>query len=304
MTQAKGGLASSPEFLTPFARTPGVHLTASAAQVAALAVAGTPVPPGAVLIDPVTRLQYGQSDGLGGYSPFGGTINILGVEYLRLSDGSLLPLVSDGYQGKKTLAAVLALTGSEGMWANVTDIVPGDLVRVVNNGTKWRLAQTVRMRTVAAAAISTAAQYITAGRFGPPAGAFALCGAFELMWRFSQPNETNTITSYRIKLGSAGTAADVDILASVGNPLAGGDNQRSYRQLFSLNSATQVQADGASNTATPGFLAAAGTGLIDPAFTLNAAATTAQQLYLGIDMTNGVSATDAVTVTSTLILMP
>jgi YD repeat-containing protein len=48
-------------------------LAATAAQVAALAAAGTPVPAGTLLRSSATSVVYGQSDGLGGYTALGGS---------------------------------------------------------------------------------------------------------------------------------------------------------------------------------------------------------------------------------------
>ncbi len=69
--QAFGGLETAPIPQPPFAATPVVYYTATPLEVAALATAGTPVPPGAMLIDPTSRLIYGQSDGVGGYEALG-----------------------------------------------------------------------------------------------------------------------------------------------------------------------------------------------------------------------------------------
>lgn len=74
--QAFGGVASAPIPQPPFAATPVVYYTATAPEVAALAAAGTPVPPGAMLIDPTSRLIYGQSDGVGGYQALGGAFDV------------------------------------------------------------------------------------------------------------------------------------------------------------------------------------------------------------------------------------
>lgn len=69
--QAQGVTSSSPTLPPTFATGPVVYYTASAAEVTALYAEGNPVPKGAMLIDPTTRLIYGQSDGAGGFVALG-----------------------------------------------------------------------------------------------------------------------------------------------------------------------------------------------------------------------------------------
>lgn len=72
MPPAMGGLQASPDFLKPSATPPIPNVVASAADVATLAANGTPVAKATLLVDPTTKLLYGQSDGQGGYVPLGG----------------------------------------------------------------------------------------------------------------------------------------------------------------------------------------------------------------------------------------
>lgn len=74
MPPAQGGLQASPALPTPIATPPIANIVASAAQVAEMYAQGTPVPKGTRLIDPVTLLEYGQSDGAGGYQLTSGPI--------------------------------------------------------------------------------------------------------------------------------------------------------------------------------------------------------------------------------------
>lgn len=71
MPPAMGGLQASPDFLKPSATPPIPNVVASVADVAALAANGTPVAKATLLVDPTTKLLYGQSDGQGGYVPIG-----------------------------------------------------------------------------------------------------------------------------------------------------------------------------------------------------------------------------------------
>lgn len=116
MPQAQGAVQAAPAFATPIATPPIANIVASAADVTAMAVAGTPAPKGTFLINPTTFMLYGQSDGVGGYQGFGGAVNIDGDEYLPLSDGSLMPLapvvgtpvaplIAGAYQTRLTMRA-------------------------------------------------------------------------------------------------------------------------------------------------------------------------------------------------------
>lgn len=67
MAPALGELQASPDFPTPSATPPLPNVVASAATVAALYAAGTPLQAKTLLVDPATGMIYGQSDGAGGY---------------------------------------------------------------------------------------------------------------------------------------------------------------------------------------------------------------------------------------------
>lgn len=82
MPPAMGGLQASPDFLKPSATPPIPNVVASVADVAALAANGTPVAKATLLVDPTTKLLYGQSDGQGGYVPLGGGGSGSGSSYL------------------------------------------------------------------------------------------------------------------------------------------------------------------------------------------------------------------------------
>lgn len=145
MSLAQGGLLSSPESPTTFGREPVVYLTASIAQVAALQAAGTPVPLGTMLLNPTTRKIYGQSDGIGGYSPLGGAVTTTvaglaamalaatltpgtyideyGMPYVAVTASVYYPLGTAQHIGRMSLAAVLAYPAPvHGMTAVATGI--------------------------------------------------------------------------------------------------------------------------------------------------------------------------------------
>ena len=96
--QAFGGVASAPIPQPPFAATPVVYYTATAPEVAALAAAGTPVPPGAMLIDPTSRQIYGQSDGVGGYQALGGA----DLDYVEINTTTQVAVAGKAYKSQHT----------------------------------------------------------------------------------------------------------------------------------------------------------------------------------------------------------
>ena len=74
-----------------------------------------------------------------------------------------------------------------------------------------------------------------------PAGAFALCSGFDLQLKvaLNDAPDTDTVASWRVKLGALGTASDATI-DSVTSALAAGDNQRAYHLTANFESATSV----------------------------------------------------------------
>lgn len=107
--QAFGGVETAPIPQPPFAATPVVYYTATPQEVAALAAAGNPVPPGSMLIDPVSRQIYGQSDGQGGYSSLGAAQQALSSAYWLSRGGNLEPTIQ--FRGATDTANALGELG-------------------------------------------------------------------------------------------------------------------------------------------------------------------------------------------------
>lgn len=79
--------------------------------LAALALAGTPVPARTLLADPATQLFYGQSDGLGGYLALGGGS-------VALTDAEFAALVAaDGLQ-----LGIIYRVGTPEVWYRATGV--------------------------------------------------------------------------------------------------------------------------------------------------------------------------------------
>lgn len=166
--------------------TPQLRAALSSTQVAALAAAGYPVASGTLLVDPATGQVYGQSDGVGGYTPLGGGLTAGGITGLPAVD-STLPLIVPGVQGANltqatlrpaqwcaSYAALLALTGMQsGDRATTATGVLGNMRPVdwVYDGTRWIPTGIVEWNLGNLIATKTAA-----GLFGLTAGgSTALC---------------------------------------------------------------------------------------------------------------------------------
>lgn len=192
-------------------------------------------------------------------------------------------------------------------YRRMTDIgtAPGGTVMVwlCGTSTEWSLTGPLHMRLRGAGTTSTSPQYPTNTRYLFPAGFFSAIGRFDVRLKFDQSDETSTLTSWRLKLGSAGTATDATICAPTGSPLAAGDNQRGYPMSFNIESTTTVRADGISNAAAVGWQTSAVNSAADAVAALAGSDDTADALYLGVDYTMGVSNT-ALTATVLLTLYP
>lgn len=229
-----------------------------------------------------------------------------GIFYLAASSTSYSALSTTAHLGAITMATLLAVVSpTTGMTADITDILPsGEPIRVRWNGSAWKAQQQARVRLRAAGAVSTSAQYPTGTRWALPTGAVGLFTSLQVKKKFELTDspDTDTVTSWRVKLGTAGTAADTDILISNGTPMAAGDNQRTYSNTLTFESATSVRCDGSSASSNPSD--ATGSGLT----AVGAAAATVSNinssaLYLGVDYTMGAS-TNAATLTATYTLLP
>ena len=227
-----------------------------------------------------------------------------GIMYLATTASIASPVDANAHLGTIGLAEALAPPAPvAGMTADINNIIPsGATVRIRNlDGTAagWRALAPARVRLRAAGIDSTSPQYTAALRFGPPAGTLALFSALNLGVKLEISDETNTITSWRFKVGPTGDATDTSLIASAGGtPLAAGENQRAYRVEFQIESATTFKQDNLSNAAAIGFSGTASTNVADAAIALGAG-TTASLLYMGLDYTKGFS--DAASTTGTMI---
>lgn len=77
LAPGEGTWIEDPAFAAPISQPQLVQMC-TPTQLAALASAGYPVPEGVFLVDPLSGLVYGQSDGQGGYEPIGSSGNFLG----------------------------------------------------------------------------------------------------------------------------------------------------------------------------------------------------------------------------------
>lgn len=261
----------------------GVNTTLAAAGIAAAAAGGT--------LTPLTL--YAASDS--------------GALYYAYSSSIVSAITTSAHLGTITTAAMLAVSSpSEGMTCDVSDldVVSSLPVRCIYNGARWRLRNALRMRKRGDGAASTGAQYPTNTRFALPAGALALCSSFDLMLKLALNDtpDTDTVTSWRLKLGTLGTASDATI-ASVTSALAAGENQRAYHLSGAIESATSIRMDQSSGVSTQAWAGNAQTTLAAAAASLGGSDTTASALYLGLDYTMG-AATNPCTTTAILTLYP
>lgn len=232
--------------------------------------------------------------------------------------------VQDGitYEGDQALAEQTEIDLEAGTWATrpttfdvagvvyyrrMTDIgtAPGGTVMSWFSGTstEWGLVAPLRLRLRGAGTTTTSAQYPTNTRHALPAGLLAGCSRFDAALKFDQSDEASTLTSWRLKMGSTGTATDATIAAPTGTPMSAGDNQRAYPMSFNIESATSIRADAISNAAAVGWQTSAVNSAADAAASLTGSDDTSDALYLGVDYTMGVSST-ALTTTLIVTLYP
>lgn len=255
---------------------------ATVAEIAALAIAGTLVP-GGIYFDSAT-----------------------GTHYLASSTTEYAPLAASTHLGLVTLATALAYPSpTAGLTADVSDILPSaEPIRIRYNGTAWKAQQAARVRLRGANAGGGGTQYPTNTRWALPTGAVGLFSAMnaKLLFTLLDSPDTDTITSWRLKIGTAGTAADTDVSASTGTPLAAADNQRPVQNEFEFESATTIRCNGSSLTGNAGNASAtAVTGIGAAAITISDI--TSSALYIGVDYTQG-AFTNVATLTATYTLIP
>jgi len=229
-----------------------------------------------------------------------------GTHYLASSTTEYAPLSASAHLGTVTLDTALTYpTPTTGLTADVTDILPSaEPIRIRYNGTAWKAQRAARNRTRVTPAAFVGATYATTGRWALPEGAVSLFSAIEVKVKLelSTSPDTDTLTSWRVKLGTAGTAADATIVAPTGTPLSAGDNQRGYNVDFTLESATSIRCDAVTNTTSVGWSGStAVANAADAAVTIPD--TLASALYLGVDYTQGV-ASNGVTVSAIYTLHP
>lgn len=193
-------------------------------------------------------------------------------------------------------------------YRRMTDIgtTPGGTVMTWLGGTstEWHLTAPLRMRLRGAGSVTTSAQYPTNTRHPLAAGLMAACARFDVHLKVAQSDETSTLDSWRIKLGSTGTATDATILTPTGTPLlSAGDNQRAWNTSFNIDSSTSIKMDGLSSSANVGWNTAAGSGVETAAVALTGSDDTGDALYLGLDYTMATCNT-ALTTTVILTLWP
>lgn len=235
-----------------------------------------------------------------------------------------ISFVSGGiiYYGDEASAAQTEVDLAAGTWASrptsgfdagtlyyrrMTDIgtAPGGTVMTWLGGTstEWHLSAPLRLRLRGDGAVTTSAQYPTNTRHTLPAGLMAACARFDVQLKFAQSGETSTLDSWRVKLGSTGTATDATIFAPTGQPLNTTENQRSYNLSFNIDSATSIKMDGQSAAANVGWVINVGGTAEDAAVSLTGSDDTGDALYLGVDYTMATSNT-ALTTTLILTLWP
>lgn len=222
------------------------------------------------------------------------------------------------YFGDEAVATQTEVDLAAGTWASrptsgfdsgtvyyrrMTDIgtAPGGTVMSWLGGTstEWHLTAPIRLRLRGAGAVTTSAQYPTNTRHTLPAGLMAACSRFDVQLKVAQSDETSTLDSWRLKLGSTGTATDATIFAPTGQPLNTTENQRSYNLSFNIDSATSIKMDGQSAAANVGWVINVGGTAEDAAVSLTGSDDTGDALYLGLDYTMNTCNT---ALTSTVIL--
>ena len=235
-----------------------------------------------------------------------------------------LIFVQDGitYEGDQALAEQTEIDLEAGTWATrpttfdvagvvyyrrMTDIgtAPGGTVMSWFSGTstEWGLIAPLRLRLRGAGTVTTSAQYPTNTRHALPAGFLAGCSRFDVQLKVAQSDETSTLDSWRLKLGSTGTATDATIFAPTGQPLNTTENQRSYNLSFNIDSATSIKMDGQSAAANVGWVINVGGTAEDAAVSLTGSDDTGDALYLGLDYTMNTCNT-ALTATVIVTLYP
>lgn len=211
-----------------------------------------------------------------------------GIHYLASSASSYAPLSTSLHLGAVTLATALAEPSPVvGMTADISDILPsGEPIRIRYNGSEWHAQQRARYRRRVAGAVSTSQQY--AAGWALPSGALALFSGIQISLKFELSNETDTITNWVTKIGTAGSTADTTLNTIVGTPLTAGDNQRGYVYGFERESDTVLRGNSVTASASTGWPStSAQTTVTDGDITVPAMSSSA--LQLGIAYTQGVS---------------
>lgn len=226
------------------------------------------------------------------------------------------------YFGDEAVAAQTEVDLAAGTWATrpvtgfdagimyfrrMTDIgtAPGGAVMAWLGGTstEWHLIAPLRLRLRGVGSVTTSAQYPTSTRHALPAGLLAGCARFDVQLKVAQSDETSTLDSWRLKLGSTGTATDATILAPSAASLAAGDNQRSHNLSFNIDSATSIKMDGLDTSANVGWAPNVSSAVEAAAVSLTGSDDTGDALYLGLDYTMNTCNT-ALTATVILTLWP
>lgn len=227
------------------------------------------------------------------------------------------------YFGNDAFAAQTEIDLAAGTWATrpltgftagvayfrrMTDIgdKPGGTTMCWLGGTStaWSLVAPLRLRLRGAGSTGTSAQYPTNTRHALPEALMAACSRFDAHLKFDQSDETTTLASWRLKLGSAGTSADATICAPTGTPMAAGDNQRAYPMSFNIESTTTIRADAISNASGVGWQTSPVNSVADAVVSLTAGDDTSDALYLGVDYTLGGGGGTAITTMLMVTLWP
>lgn len=228
----------------------------------------------------------------------------------------------NSYVGDERVATQTEVDLEAGTWASrpltdfttgityyrrMTDIgtAPGGAVMAWLGGTstEWHLIAPLRLRLRGVGSVTTSAQYPTSTRHALPAGLLAGCARFDVQLKVAQSDETSTLDSWRLKLGSTGTATDATILAPSAASLAAGDNQRSHNLSFNIDSATSIKMDGLDTSANVGWAPNVSSAVEAAAVSLTGSDDTGDALYLGLDYTMNTCNT-ALTATVILTLWP
>lgn len=165
--------------------------------------------------------------------------------------------ISDGYQGSKTVAAMLAMTAVEGMTCSVSDL--GNMISFWRyNGTYWvpfggrQQIFSLLADTYNATADGTE-RIITGCQVAIPAGLLPYDGAgLETRWSVEKQNGVAESPTVTLRCGSAGTIADAALLGAF-TATAGSTRSIGAQPSAARTAATGLRLKGIGNITTSAY---------------------------------------------------